>query len=639
MNFHKSSLLFSLFACFLAIIPTATATAPSDNTVILTKTAAGKDFPVPYRHALSIGADRARYPGFKQESIRLKAGTVRREGAMPLPCDILLDRDVAITLRDGTKIYADVFRPVKEGKYPAIMAWSPYGKEIGGQMLDDVPCRAGVPITATSGLERFEGPDPAYWVNQGYAIINPDKRGAYSSEGNINYWGKQDSEDGSDTIEWIAKQPWSNGNVGMSGNSWLTVSQWFIASEQPPHLKAIAPWEGFCDHFHEAGNRGGIPGPEFPEMINETFASKNGLLENQPRMIVDYPFMNDYWADKRVQLDKIHIPAYVVASYTNDVHTHGTFAGFRGIASKDKWLRVHDTQEWFDYYTPANVDDLRKFFDHYLKGIDNNWQKTSRVRLSVLDPGGKDIINRPENEFPLARTTYQKLYLNGNHQLLLEAPSTETILSYPTSSAASQESFIYTFDKDTEITGYMKLHLWVEAAGANDMDLAVSVEKLGQDGQPISSMPSGSIKATGQLRVSQRSLDEKKSTKSEPYLKNTSADFLHPGQIVPVEISIWPMGMIYHKGESLRLTIGTYKAPTANIPFGEAKIQIAKDQFTFDPKNPPEMITLGGNSKECANPAEVVTTPPNHNKGTHIFHFGGKYNSYLYIPIIPEKNK
>ena len=136
-------------------------------------------------------------------------------------------------------------------------------------MLDDVPMRAGVPLNATSGLEKFEGPDPAYWVAQGYAVVNVDKRGAYMSEGNLLYWGHDDALDGCDVIEWIASRDWCTGKVGMSGNSWLTVSQWFIAAEKPAHLAAIAPWEGFCDHYRESGTRGGIPTPEFPEMIAE----------------------------------------------------------------------------------------------------------------------------------------------------------------------------------------------------------------------------------------------------------------------------------------------------------------------------------------------------------------------------------
>ena len=81
----------------------------------------GETFDVPLRKALPVDAPRVRYPGFKQETLILKAGTVRREGAMPLPCDILLERDVPIKLRDGVTIYTDVFRPVNEENCPAIL--------------------------------------------------------------------------------------------------------------------------------------------------------------------------------------------------------------------------------------------------------------------------------------------------------------------------------------------------------------------------------------------------------------------------------------------------------------------------------------------------------------------------------------
>lgn len=216
------------------------------------------------RKALPVTADRVRYQGFNPHTEILKKGTIRREGSKPLECDIIFERDVPVKLRDGVTIYTDIFRPVDASDCPAIVVWSPYGKEIGGQQLDDVPHRSGVPLNATSGLEKFEGPDPAYWVKHGYAIINPDKRGAYNSEGDLLYWGHEDALDGCDVIEWVAQQPWSNGKVGMSGNSWLAVSQWFIAAENPEHLTAIAPWEGFSDHFRESSNRGGIPISDVP---------------------------------------------------------------------------------------------------------------------------------------------------------------------------------------------------------------------------------------------------------------------------------------------------------------------------------------------------------------------------------------
>lgn len=599
--------------------------------------AQGREMKVPLRKALPVDAPRVRYPGFNPDTLILKAGSVRREGAMPLPCDILLERDVPIRLRDGVTIYADVFRPVGDEACPALLAWSPYGKEIGGQMLDDVPMRSGVPLSATSGLEKFEGPDPAYWVAHGYAIVNPDKRGAYMSEGNLLYWGHEDALDGCDVIDWIASQKWSNGKVGMTGNSWLTVSQWFIAAERPEHLAAIAPWEGFCDHYRESGTRGGIPAPEFPEMIAETFASAHGMLEDQPRMIVERPFMCDYWEDKAARVENIEIPAYVVASYTNSVHTHGSFAGFRRMASKEKWLRVHNTSEWFDYYTPENVEDLRRFFDHYLKGIDNGWEQTPRVRLSVLNPGGTDIVGRAEEDFPLARTQYHKLYLSAaDSALLTSLPADQAVSEYQSDSARHEVTYRYRMERPTEITGYMKLHLWVSAPDHDDMDLAVRVEKLSRDGQPLPDRTGNLIAATGLMRVSMRQLDEARSTEVEPYYTFTTEQKLKPGEIVPVEIEIWPMGLYFDEGEILQLTVGAYQPANAAIPFGSASISVPRDGFTYMPGQPVEMMTVGGNATQCADPAEVVVSPATHNAGRHRIYTGGEYDSYLYVPVIPD---
>lgn len=610
----------------------------SEQRRIVLHDAEGNEMSVPVRKALPLGADRVRYPGFSQETLVLREGSVRREGARPLDCDILLERDVPIRLRDGVTIYADVFRPVDGGKCPAILAWIPYGKQIGGQMLDDVPMRAGVPLDATSGLEKFEGPDPAYWVAHGYAIVNVDKRGAYMSEGDLLYWGHEDALDGCDVIEWIASRDWCNGKVGMSGNSWLTVSQWFIAAEKPEHLAAIAPWEGFCDHYRESGTRGGIPAPEFSEMIAETFSSAHGMLEDQPRMIVEEPFMCDYWEDKAARVENIEISAYVVASYTNSVHTHGTFAGYRRMASKEKWLRVHNTQEWYDYYTPENVEDLRKFFDHYLKGIDNGWENTPRVRLSVLNSGGEDIVGREEEEFPLARTVYHRLYLFASDSLLQDTlPAGQACSVYDCGAGDSQVSFRYCMEEPTEICGYMKLHLWVSALDNDDMDLAVRVEKLSKDGEPLPDAAGSLIAATGRLRVSLRQLDSARSTESEPYYTFTCEQKLEPWEIVPVEIEIWPMGLMFGKDEILQLTVGAYEPENAAIPFGSARISVPEKGFTFMPGEQVGMITLGGNETECADPAEVVTSPATHNAGRHCIYTGGKYDSYLYVPVIPEK--
>jgi len=327
----------------------------------------------------------------------------------------------------------------------------------------------------------FEGPDPCYWCAHGYAVINVDVRGAFSSEGDIAFWGRQDGRDGYDLIEWLGRQTWCNRKVGLTGNSWLAISQWFIAAEQPPNLAAIAPWEGWTDLYRCDVVRGGIPDIGFNEHMLELFAG-GGRVEDVPGMVRRYPLMNSYWKDKIPSLSNIQVPAYVVGSWTNLIHGIGTLAGFRQISSASKWLRVHNSHEWTDYY--RSVDDLRCFFDCFLKDIDNGWKSTPRVRLAVLDPGGRDVANRAEADFPLARTQYRSLHLNAeNGKLQTQAAVKQSQVSYRSDHPKDKLSFTYRFPQDTELTGYFALRLWVEAPDAADMDIYVEVRKLSRFGR------------------------------------------------------------------------------------------------------------------------------------------------------------
>ena len=442
-------------------------------------------YPVPHRRAMEIGAVRARMPHDFVPGRRflLKKGEIRTPGGAPLESDVVLEENVALKMRDGTTIYTDVFRPNDDGRHPAIVAWSPYGKTVGGQRLDDVPKRSGVPQNAVSGLEKFEGADPAFWTAQGYVVLNPDPRGVGHSEGDISYWGRQLAEDGYDFIEWAAAQSWSNGRVGMAGNSWLTVSQWFIAAENPPHLAAIAPWEGFCDHFEEPGTRGGIPEPGFPEVIIKTFAGPN-YIEDQPRMIAMHLIKDAYWENMAARLEKIQVPAYVVASYTNPVHTHGSFAGFMRIASKDKWLRVNNTNEWYDLYSPKYRAELLAFFDRYLKGMDNGFEKTPRVRYSVLDSGGTaERVDVPAENWPLPETTLKRLYLAEDGRLAESLAANASSLQYD--SASGSIKFRYVFPENADVVGYMRAKLWMETPESDDMDVEVVVRKVSPTGEAL----------------------------------------------------------------------------------------------------------------------------------------------------------
>jgi predicted acyl esterase len=516
--------------------------------------------------------------------------------------EIRVDQDVAVRLRDGTTIYADIYRPAKgadNGTLPAILSWCWYGKRPGDESEEEWATFGVVPGTH-SQMVKFEGPDPGFWCKKGYAVVNADPRGAGNSEGRLVLWGKQDGEDGHDAIEWIAEEPWSNGKVGMFGNSGLAMCQWFIAAEQPPHLACIAPWEGTSDMYREFVSENGIPGPGFMNFVASIGRSASGLMEDYNAMLRRYPLMNAYWQSKVPEFGKITIPAYVTGGWSH-VHMMGSINGYRRISSQKKWLRVHRDFEWPDTYSWWNMEDLERFFDRYLKGIRNGWEMTPKVRLDIMDAYDFDSqVHRPEADFPLDRTIYTKLYLRGKSELAGEPSPVETSISYDPET--EEASFDIEFSEDTELAGFIKAHLWVEADGHDEMDLFLTVQKLDQDGEwlPTSVFGLAHPGAWARVRVSHRALDQNLSTDFQPVQSHLVEQRLSPGEIVAVDVAFYPHARIWHAGETLRLRVaGRY---------------IRKDWFE---------------------PFSYDTD----NKGRHVIHAGGKFGSYLQIPVIPPKHR
>jgi uncharacterized protein len=195
--------------------------------------------------------------------------------------------------------------------------------------------------------------------------------------------------DGYDTVEFIAAQPWCNGAVSMSGNSWLATEQWATAIAKPPSLKCIAPWEAFTDKYRDLVCRGGVPKYSFASFIfNKTIRGRNDR-EDIGEALNKWPLFNAYWEDKVYDTSNLTLPIYALASYSSGNHGAGTVKGWKQAASKDKWIRFHPTQEWFDLYTPRYIDDLQRFFDRYLKNIENGWEETPKARVSILTYGNR----------------------------------------------------------------------------------------------------------------------------------------------------------------------------------------------------------------------------------------------------------
>jgi predicted acyl esterase len=544
-----------------------------------------------WRDTLPLDAPIGRYPGFHSRTEVLKAGSVQAKGGCPLTVDLICERDVAVLLRDGVTIYADVFRPAAVSHpIPAIVAWSPYGKGNGGnQSLDDFPFRAGVPRSALSGLQMWEAPDPAYWCAQGYAVVNVDARGAYMSEGRQAVWGTQEGRDGYDLVEWIARQSWCNGRVGFAGNSWLAIAQWFIAAERPPHLAAIAPWEGFCDAFRH-NYLGGVVNTAFGESVFDLAVGLNGR-EDVSAMAKREPRMTPYWQDKVAQVDLIEVPAYVVGSWTNFVHTPGTFDAWLRLGSPDKWLRVHNAMEWPDFYAVSSQTDLLRFFDRYLKEEENGWEDTPRVRLAVLGSEGHDEVNRPMAEFPPQDVPHTKLALAAAKRALVDAPPTafeEAQCNGPT----DRLHFDLPITEDCEVIGFMKAQLCVQLHDGRDQDIFVAVERLDRRRRPIAARTipvpnrfldgllrlvhrTGLVKplnllfptrSRGSLRLSHREIDLAVSTPDRPVQRFERELPVTPGDIVTVEIAINPTAMRLQRGDTLRLWVAGHDLVPTPLP-------------------------------------------------------------------------
>ena len=532
-----------------------------------------------------------------------------------LPVDVVFEKDVPITLRDGVVVHTDIFRPAGAEKVPVIMAYSPYGKAQGtSPSVMGIFGLVGIPNSEVSGLEKFEGPDPAFWVEQGYAIANPDIRGVVDSDGDSVLWDRQDGRDAYDIVEWLAEQEWSNGRVAMSGTSYLAAAQWFAAAEQPPHLVAINPWEGVSDVYRDLVLRGGMPDTGFARQLQEGSFFGKGRKEDILAEADEHPLVDELWEDKIPEFGNITVPAYIVASYSNTLHTIGTFRAWRRIASTEKWLRVHNSQEWPDYYDEGNRAELLRFFDRFVKGERNGWDETPRVRYAVLDLEGGDRVAVAAESFPPADVASTRFYLDGRSRVLAPtAPADDVPVGYAVDANPNAVSFLATFEEETVLVGYPKAHLFVEADGSDDLDLFVLIQKLDRFGTPLQAFTSPNHSAMahdvtdhgatvlrykgsdGRLRVSLRHLDDALSTDDVPAHTFDRVEKLAPGEIVEVDIELLPVGLVFYPGEQLRFVVSARNLLGTLMPGIREYV--------------------GANS------------------GRHVIHTGGEHASYLQLPV------
>ena len=527
-------------------------------------------------------------------------GANRDLGAVtsPLPHGVIVQRDVRVRMRDGVELAATVCRPDGDGRFPVVMCVTAYGKDFGPGEYSTLPkIKASGNAVGTmhiSDVTTWEGPDPGFWVPNGYVVMVADARGYYDSEGQAGIYSETDPEDYADLIEWAGVQPWSNGSVGLNGVSYLAINQWMCVSQtRPSHLKAITPWEGASDLFRDVMRHGGIPETRFLQAYYSGSLARgagSGIATQGAAMMeraARHPF----------PIETIDVPTLICASWSDHgLHSRGSIEGFMRISSSQKWLYTHGGNKWERYYSPDALEWQKAFFDHFLKGEDNGFDGRRRVRLEVRRTK-EDFEVRSEDSWPLAHVDFSRRYLDlDQRSLALEAPTEQQSAIYDAEAKQTVE-FNLPFDRPTEVTGPMVLKLWVSTLDADDLDLFVAVRKFDGEGREVEFLAKDGYRhgavALGWLRVSQRHLDPGRSEPWRPFLSHDRSENVQPGLIVPVEIEILPSSTAFDAGDSLRLVVS-----------GRDIMEFAR--FGHD---------------------DTV------NRGRHQLHAGGEYPSYLLIPF------
>ncbi len=558
-----------------------------------------------------------------------------------------LDKDVAVPMRDGARLSANVFRPAEPGKYPVLMTFGPYGKDVHISQFQppawEVLTKRYPQILEHSSCKHlvFETPDPEVWVPHGYVVLKVDSRGAGKSPGKLDINAPAEFRDFYDAISWAGVQPWSSGKIGLLGISYYAAGQWAIAAQRPPYLAALLPWQGTYDFFRDRTRSDGIfssgfvarwwarsvlrnqHGNEESPFVNivtgerntgpaslsaaELKANREDYIEN----VLAHPTLDDWYKARIPDLSRIELPTLAVANWGGlALHLRGTIAGWLGISSREKWLKVQSGPYFITFLMPETVAMQRRFFDRYLKGIENGWENEPKVEVEVRSADDKVKRKIAAKDWPLPQTHWTKFFLDAGAKTLgLAAPSAAASVGY----AALSEGVTFTtapLEREMEIAGPVKLRLQVSSS-TDDMDIFATLRAFDPAGKEVvffSSTAPKSPVSQGWLRVSQRKLDPARSTEWRPYHTHDEMQKLKPGEVYAVDVEIWPASLALPKGYRLGLTV---QGQDFDRP-GEPRENTG--WFTHD---------------------DPRDRPPASFAGTNTIHAGGKHNSYLLLPVIP----
>jgi len=549
--------------------------------------------------------------------------------------DLVIEKDVEIPLRDGTRLKADLFRPKSSSRFPVLINIGSYQKDKLWVPPDDLE-------EAANPYMNWETVNPLWWVPRGYAALRVDGRGSGKSPGRTDPFSPSEARDFYDAIEWAARQPWSSGRVGANGVSYYAMTQWLVAGLKPPSLKAMIPWEGAADMYRDFGYHGGIFSFGFVANWYNNHMAHHLLGKPQATApdafatpwvweYMHHSLDSDWYHGRRPAWEHFECPLYSVGNWSGmALHLRGNTEGYVRAASRHKKLRIHAGTHYHPFYTLEGRTDQLRFLDHWLKGTDTGIMREPPVKLLIRKGGRSKHQWRFEQEWPIARTRWRKLYLRPeprSHKegaegtLVAEAPRKTTAVSYPASGvtkagvataswtatalAGSLPRMGVSFETepltaDTEVTGPVVLVLWVSST-TEDLDIFATIRNIAPDGADV--FEEGQQQqpvpvAKGWLRASHRKLDHALSLPYRPYHAHDAREWLCPGEVVKLEIEIWPTCMVFAQRHRIRLDI---------------------------------------QPRDGIGAAPYTHYSADYNSGTNTIHAGGTRASHLLLPIIPAR--
>jgi predicted acyl esterase len=567
-----------------------------------------------------------------------------------------IEWDMPIEMDDGLVLRADIFRPVDKGRYPVILSHGPYGKwlhfEDGYKTAWSRMAGKHPSVTAGSSnkYQSWEVCDPEKWVPHGYACVRVDSRGCGRSPGYVEHWSPRETKDFYDCIEWAGRQPWSNGKVGLSGISCYAINQWQVASLEPKHLAAICVWEGFADFYRELSHNGGIYNTFAQNWYDMQVKSvqnglghkghrsrMNGDWVSGPQTLTDvemggnrydlgatylaHPLDDDFYEAMLPDWSKVKVPLLSAANWGGQpLHPRGNFEGFTQSASRRKWLEVHGIEHWTHYYTDYGVDLQRRFFDYFLKGVRNGWERQPRVQLNIRHPGERFVV-RHEDDWPIPRTQWTRLHLASAHKLA-PAPAAEAG-SVSFEALGDGVAFLFgPMEEPTEITGPVAARLHISST-TEDADLFLVLRVFAPDMKEVvfqGALDPHTPIGQGWLRASHRKLDRRRTLPYRPYHAHDEIEPLRPGEVYELDIEIIPTSIVVPKGYRLALSV---RGRDYVYPGGSGgRLSNMKNEFTGcgpflhdDPRDRPAAIY----------------------GGTTTIHLGEGRDNFVLLPIIPPQ--